>query len=154
MLAMCLRETFGALHRDWETGLLATDISERALSAARYGTYPSERMQDLPAPLREKYFRPQGPDWEAVPELKSLITFRRFNLINPAYPFKRAFDAIFCRNVLIYFDAPTKADVVAKMAGFLRPGGYLYLGHSETLGRETEHYRYVRPAIYRRKENP
>jgi chemotaxis protein methyltransferase CheR len=154
MLAMCLREAFGAAQRDWEAALLATDISERALAVARTGIYPADRMQDLPAPLREKYFVPKGPDFEAAPELKALITFRRFNLINPEYPFKRAFDAIFCRNVLIYFDGPTKAEVVGKMAKFLRPGAYLYLGHSETLGRETEHYRYVQPAVYRRKEGP
>jgi chemotaxis protein methyltransferase CheR len=152
MLAMCMREVFGAAHRDWDTALLATDISERALAVARTGTYAPDRMQDLPAPLREKYFRPKGPDFEAVPELKSMITYRRLNLMNPSFPFKRVFDAIFCRNVLIYFDAPTKNEVVAKMAKFLRPGAYLYLGHSETLGRETEHYRYVRPAVYRRKE--
>lgn len=151
MLAMCLKETFGAAHRDWDVGLLATDISERALAVARVGVYPADRMAELPAALREKYFRPKGPDFEASPELKRLITFRRFNLINPSYPFRRAFDAIFCRNVLIYFDNPTKAEVVASMAKFLRPGAYLYLGHSETLGRETEHYRYVRPAVYVRK---
>jgi chemotaxis protein methyltransferase CheR len=152
MLAMCMREVFGAAHRDWDTALLATDISERALAVARTGTYAPDRMQDLPAPLREKYFRPHGPDFEAVPELKSMITYRRLNLMNPSYPFKREFDAIFCRNVLIYFDSPTKNEVVAKMAKFLRPGAYLYIGHSETLGRETEHYRYVSPAVYRRKE--
>jgi chemotaxis protein methyltransferase CheR len=154
MLAICLREVFGAAHRDWEVGLLATDISERALATARLGAYPADRMEGLPSHLREKYFRPRGAGFEAVPDLKALITFRRFNLINPGYPFKRAFDAIFCRNVLIYFDPPTKEKVVASMARFLRPGGYLYLGHSETLGRETEHYRYVRPAVYRRKEGP
>jgi len=153
MLAMCLREVFGAAHRDWDTALLATDISERALAVARNGVYPADRMQELPAPLRERYFQPRGQDFEVVPEIKSLITYRRFNLINPGYPFKRAFDAIFCRNVLIYFDVPTKVEVVAKMAKFLRPGAYLYLGHSETLGRESEHYRYVRPAVYRRKED-
>ncbi len=152
MLAICMQEVFGVMHRDWECGLLATDISERALAVARAGVYPSDRIGGLPADLRERYFRPRGPDFEASQELRRNITFRRFNLINPSYPFKRAFDAIFCRNVLIYFDPPTKAAVVASMAAFLRPGSFLYIGHSETLGRETEHYRYVQPAVYVRKE--
>ncbi len=152
MLAMCLHEAFGSSHGIWEAALLATDISERALSVARNGIYPIDRMQELPPDMRDTYFRPRGEDFEVVPALKSLVTLRRFNLINPTYPFRRPFHAIFCRNVLIYFDGPTKAQVVASMARYLVPGGYLYLGHSETLGRETEHYTYSRPAVYRRKE--
>ncbi len=154
MLAMIMREFFGADFKNWDLGLLATDISEKALEVAEAGIYSAERLADLPAPLREKYFIPfntKGPDFVAIPELKRDITYRRFNLINPKYPFKKQFDVIFCRNVLIYFDNPTKDGVVNSMAQFLVPGGHLFIGHSETLGRETAYYTYLRPAAYKRK---
>lgn len=151
MLGMIMREFFGPDFPNWDLGLLATDISEKALTVAKAGTYSRERMQDLPEPLREKYFRPSGRDFEAIAALKGDITYRRLNLINPEYPFRKSFEAIFCRNVMIYFDGPTKDAVVARMARHLVPGGYLFIGHSESLGRQTEHYEYVRPAVYRRK---
>ena len=151
MLAMIMREYFGQDFKNWDLGLLATDISEKALAVAKDGIYSAERMAELPAALRDKYFRPHGQDFEAAPALKQDITYRRLNLINPEYPFKKDFEVIFCRNVMIYFDAPTKEAVVARMASHLVPGGHLYIGHSESLGRQTEHYQYVRPAMYRRR---
>lgn len=151
MLAMLMREFFGQDHKNWDLGLLATDISEKALDVAKDGVYSAERTAELPVHLRDKYFRPKGPDFEAGPQLKSDLTFRRLNLINPEYPFKKSFEVIFCRNVMIYFDTPTKEAVVARMARHLVPGGHLYIGHSETLGRQTEHYDYLRPAMYRRR---
>ena len=151
MLAMIMREFFGSDFKNWDLGLLATDISEQALSVARTGTYSSERIADLPNSLRDKYFRSRGHDFEVIQDLKQDITYRRLNLINPDYPFKKPFETIFCRNVMIYFDVPTKDSVVAKMAQHLVPGGHLYIGHSESLGRQTEHYEYVCPAMYRRK---
>jgi chemotaxis protein methyltransferase CheR len=151
MLAMIMREFFGPDFKNWDVGLLATDISEKALAVAKAGIYSADRMKDLPANLRDKYFRPRGPDFEVIATLKQDITYRRLNLINPEYPFKKRFEVIFCRNVMIYFDMPTKEAVVAKMAHHLFPGGHLFIGHSESLGRQTEHYEYVRPALYRRK---
>jgi chemotaxis protein methyltransferase CheR len=151
MLAMLMREFFGQDFKNWDLGLLATDISEKALAVAKDGVYSAERMRDLPVPLKERYFRPHGSDFEAIPSLKQDLTYRRLNLINPEYPFKKMFEVIFCRNVMIYFDTPTKEAVVARMARHLVPGGHLFIGHAETLGRETEHYEYVRPALYRRK---
>jgi chemotaxis protein methyltransferase CheR len=154
MLAMIMREFFGADFGNWDLGLLATDISEKALAVAQAGIYSAERMQELPKPLRDKYFQPRGQDYEVIPRLRQDITYRRLNLINPQYPFKRQFEVIFCRNVLIYFDNPTKNGVVNSMAKYLVPGGHLFLGHSETLGRETEFYSYLRPAAYKRKAVP
>ncbi|HKP96753.1 MAG TPA: CheR family methyltransferase [Fibrobacteria bacterium] len=151
MLAMMMREAMGSDFRHWEMGLLATDISARALAVARRGLYSPERMADLPGELRKKYFHPRGPDFEAANFLREDITYRRLNLINPEYPFKRRFACIFCRNVMIYFDQPTKEAVVARMARHLEPGGYLFIGHSESLGRQTPDYDYVRPAVYRRR---
>lgn len=151
MLAMIMREFFGQDFKNWDLGLLATDISEKALAVAKDGIYSAERMKDLPNLLREKYFRSRGQDFEVIPALKQDVTYRRLNLINPEYPFKKPFEAVFCRNVMIYFDAATKDAVVAKIAQHLVPGGHLFIGHSESLGRQTPHYDYLRPAAYKRK---
>lgn len=151
MLAMLMREYFGPDFATWDLGLLATDISERALEVARAGIYSEERVRDLPRALRDRWLTPRGEDFEISPVIRPDVTYRRLNLINPQYPFKRKFDVIFCRNVMIYFDTPTKTAVVERMAQHLAPGGHLYIGHSETLGRETAHFQYLRPAAYRRK---
>jgi chemotaxis protein methyltransferase CheR len=152
MLAMLMREHFGPAFKDWELGVLATDISEKALEGARKGIYAPDRAAGIPPELLRKYFlaRPDG-SVEASAAIKSDITYRRFNLINASYPFKHPFDIVFCRNVMIYFDNPTKDAVVANIAKSMRPGGYLFIGHSETLGRSTPDFEYVQPAVYRRK---
>jgi chemotaxis protein methyltransferase CheR len=108
----------------------------------------------VPAPLRQQYFvKRNGSDgkveYEVSAALKKIITFRRLNLKEP-YPFKGPFDYIFCRNVMIYFDKQTQESLVQKMSGYLAPGGYLFVGHSESLTGLTHPLRYVRPAVYRK----
>lgn len=85
------------------------------------------------------------------PQIKKEVTFRRFNLMNQSYPFKKTFQAIFCRNVMIYFDRQTRENLVHKFFEHTEPGGYLFIGHSETLGREQQLYDYIMPATYRRR---
>jgi chemotaxis protein methyltransferase CheR len=153
MLAMLIREHLGPMQGQWEAGLLATDISARALETAAAGIYSEERVADIPPALLKKYFvRLENGDYSATPALKRDITYRRFNLINPEFPFRKPFDSVFCRNVMIYFDNPTKDALVRKIARFTVPGGYLFIGHAETLGRDTGPWQYVRPAVYRRRE--
>jgi chemotaxis protein methyltransferase CheR len=150
-LAMLQRKYWGSEYGKWDAGLLATDISEKSLATALVGRYPDEEVQAMPRELREPYMRklPSG-EWEVIAELKRDVTYRKFNLHNPEYAFRRKFDVIFCRNVLIYFDAPTKRDVVLKLAQVLEPRGYLFVGLAESLGREIGSLRSLRAGIYQK----
>ena len=107
----------------------------------------------LPENLRKKYFTAAGPNEMAViDKVKREATFRRFNLMNTSFPFKKPFQMIFCRNVMIYFDQPTREALVNRYHQFTEPGGYLFIGHSETLGRSQTLYRYLKPALYQKGE--
>ncbi len=152
MLLMLMHEFFGSNYSQWDAGILATDISHRALSLARAGNYPQERIADVPEPLRNKYFRRQ-PDgsYSINDRIKKEATFRRFNLMNERFPFKKPFHIIFCRNVMIYFDQTTRETLIGKFHQFTEPGGYLCIGHSETIGRSQSLYKYLMPATYQRE---
>ncbi|WP_233189322.1 CheR family methyltransferase [Geothermobacter hydrogeniphilus] len=153
MLLMLIREVLGSDHRRWDAGILATDISDRVLAVARQGLYPEEKLSNMPAELKRKYFR-QQPDgrWQVDESLRREATFRRFNLMNKTFPFKKPFQIIFCRNVMIYFDQPTRDTLVKKFHRLTEPDGYLFIGHSETLGRSQNLYRYLLPAAYQKME--
>ncbi len=152
-LAMCVLSQLPETLK-WDFRILATDISTRALEAASTGIYSEEKVQKIPPTLRQLHFRKISasngrPDYEVGPSLKRIITFCRLNLKDP-YPFKGPFDFIFCRNVMIYFDKKTQEELVNKMAGFLAPGGYMFVGHSESLTGLAHKLTYVRPAVYRK----
>jgi chemotaxis protein methyltransferase CheR len=114
--------------------VLATDVSAKALAFARAGRYPADRLAALPEPWRRKYVQ-VGSDGAGTMSatIKSDVTFRRLNLLNEPWRFRREFDVIFCRNVLIYFDPPVKDQVVSGLVRWLAPGGTLYVGHAEAL---------------------
>jgi len=135
--------------------VLATDISTRALDHARQGCFAPDRLASLPEAWTRSYLlkvRGEREGWQQVrPEIASLIEFRRMNLIEP-FRHGRSFDVIFCRNVMIYFDRPTQQDLVNRLAGCLHPGGYLLVGHSESLSGIEHPLEYVCPAVYRRRE--
>ncbi len=152
-LLMLMMEYLGNDYSAWDAGILATDISDRALTSARRGVYATDRVMQLPETLRKKYFTPAGPNEMAVVDkVKREATFRRFNLMNTSFPFKKPFQMIFCRNVMIYFDQPTREALVSRYHQFTEPGGYLFIGHSETLGRSQTLYRYLKPALYQKGE--
>ncbi len=131
--------------------ILATDISVTALEAAIQGEYTDERVRLVPLPLKQKYFTNLGTDrWSISPVLRKMILFKRLNFMDTSFPFRNLFHIIFCRNVMIYFDRQTKNDLVQRMTRHLMPGHYFFIGHSETLGRETFDLRYIRPSVYRR----
>ena len=131
--------------------ILATDISVTALEHAAAGEYNDERVRLIPQILKKKYLEPVGPDrWLVSGALKKLILFKRLNFMTQTFPFKHQFHGIFCRNVMIYFDRATKNALVQKLSRQLEPGRYLFIGHSETLGKETFGLDYVQPSIYRR----
>ena len=151
MLAMLMMEFLGAHYTNWNAGILGTDISERALTTATKGRYPVDEFDKLPVHLRNRWFKKAGTgELEANAQLKKEVTYRRFNLINKVYPFKKPFDVIFCRNVMIYFDNPTKEHVVSRLYDCLVPGGYLFLGHSESITRGNNRFNYILPAVYRK----
>jgi len=152
LLAMILRESLGQEFHQWDTGVLATDISGTALKTAMEGVYSADKVSRVPQNYKLKYFTKQSNNMYAVSsDIKRMVTFRRFNLINKVFPFKKRFDIIFCRNVMIYFDQETRNSLVDKLYDFTTVGGYLFVGHSETLDRRATDYTYVKPAIYRKE---
>lgn len=151
LLMMLIKEVLGARYSGWDAGLLATDISEKVLTIARAGIYSEDRMELLPPFLKHKYFKKlKSGQWEVIDEIKREIVYRRFNLMNKDFPFKKKFHIIFCRNVMIYFDQKTRDELVSRFADFLEDDGYLFIGHSETLGRDQTVFRYLKPALYKK----
>ncbi len=150
-LMMLMMEHFGSALNQWNPMLLATDISATALKTAMAGVYPTDKVEQLPVALRNKYFQKQ-PDGTMVVKdvVRKRIFFRRHNLMDATFPFKKQFDTVFCRNVMIYFDRETRNTLVAKYYKHTAEGGYLFIGHSETLGRDDSQYKYVMPAVYRK----
>lgn len=137
-----------------ELKILATDISTNVLSRAGAGIYPAHRVGTVPPEFRNRYLRTvdsdDGPAVAVSDEIRSAITFSRFNLIRPSYPFRNGFHVIFCRNVMIYFDRPTTQSVVQRLAQHLLPGGVLMIGHSESLTGVEHPLEYAEPTVYRR----
>ena len=147
-LAMVLAEYFGKESRKWDIGILGTDISISALKEASQGVYHKNQVGRIPKVFK-KYFKKKDPDHYAVDEnIKRMVIFKRLNLMRENYPFKGKFHIIFCRNVMIYFDKKTKQDLTAKFYRYMHNGGYLFIGHSETLGREVGGFKYVQPTVY------
>jgi chemotaxis protein methyltransferase CheR len=135
-LAMILSE-FRENHRGFDFSILGTDISTRVLDKAREGIYEEDEVQPIAPPLRKKYLL-RGKDENRglvriAPEVRSLVRFQRVNLLDRNYGIREAMDTIFCRNVIIYFDRSTQERVMNSLIANLRPGGYLFMGHSETL---------------------
>lgn len=150
-LAMLIGDFFALKEQRWDTTLLATDISEAALAAARRGIYERQTVQQLPERWQKLYFhRLDGEHVQVTPALQREIVFRQFNLITPRFPFKRRFHVIFCRNVMIYFDKQTRRALVDQFYRALEPGGYLFIGHSEVLDRQEMPLQYLRPSVYRK----
>lgn len=133
--------------------ILGTDISTQVLATARAAIYPASFIEPVPAAMQQRYvMRARSASQETVrivPELRRKTAFEHLNLMDERYPFDRDVDVIFCRNVLIYFDRPTQAAVLSRLTSHLRPGGYLLLGHSESMaGAGVPGLRSVAPTIY------
>lgn len=141
-------------HHGIDFKLLATDLSTRMLSRARIGLYDIHRVGTVPAELRNKYFHKVVEDGQSmlqiIPELRKHITFSHFNLMTPTFPFKQGFHVVFCRNVMIYFDRPTQEGLIGRIATHMLPGGYLMIGHSESLNGIKHPLAYVEPTVYRK----
>lgn len=151
-IAMAAAETL-ANSRGWDFKILATDIDSEILHIAEDGFYSSERLAGISEERRRRWFirddRHHDGEWQVGPELKSLITFKPLNLMNN-WPMRGPFDIIFCRNVMIYFDQPTRDRLLMRYAGLLADGGYLCLGHSESIHGQHRHFKLVGRTIYRK----
>lgn len=150
-LAMLIREYLGTDYRSWKAGLLATDISEKALNTARIACYPESAVNKLPATLSRKYFTQTEQGCFVNQDVKDDVTYRKLNLVKK-FCFRKPLHIVFCRNVMIYFDQPTKDKLIRQIYDWMVPGGYFFVGHSETIPRDNCPFKYIMPAVYR-KEN-
>lgn len=150
-IAMVLMDFFGLEHGSWDTKVLATDISTKVLQHAAAGVYDKEQLENLPQQWRRRFFRdiPGEGKCRVTDELKAEVLFRQFNLMNP-FPFRRKMHVIFLRNVMIYFDKQTKNELVRKLYDLLEPGGYLFIGTTETLDRTCAPFQMIKPSIFRK----
>ncbi|MBN1470362.1 MAG: protein-glutamate O-methyltransferase CheR [Syntrophaceae bacterium] len=151
-IAIVLNESVSdIMHQDVK--ILATDISDRMMERARQGLYDEESLKEISSHLKLKYFHKtvvgSGHKYKVIPRLQSMISFAKLNLMEN-WPMRGPFDVIFCRNVMIYFDRPTQENLVQRFWHILREGGYLLVGHSESLSFLAHEYRYLMPAVYQK----
>lgn len=153
--AMLIDQYFGADKGKWDTRILATDISQNVIGKAKTGIYTEDGMKGLSNDWKSRYFNNLGNGkYEICQGIKDEVIFKTFNLMDPM-PDKyksKPFDLIFCRNVMIYFDQPTKEALVERFYDVIKPGGYFYIGHAESVNRSATRFDYIKPAIYRRQE--
>lgn len=151
-LAMIVDEFFGKEKMWWDAKILATDISTNVLDTAVKGIYSNEGINPLPSSWKLNYFNKYDNENSIIKDnIRNEVIYRKFNLMDKIFPFKRKFHVIFCRNVMIYFDPKTKAELVDKFYDMTEYGGYLFIGHSESLNREKTKYKYIMPAVYRKE---
>ncbi|HLK90457.1 MAG TPA: protein-glutamate O-methyltransferase CheR [Polyangia bacterium] len=139
----------------WQVQILGTDLSSRVLDRARQGIFAADRTAVIPRPLLERFMLrgvgSQEGNVKVAPVLEAAVTFRRLNLNQQPYALSGSFDAVFCRNVFIYFDRPTRDRIVEQMLEHLRPGGCFFVGHSESLG-GVAGLETLMPTVYRKPE--
>lgn len=146
-ITMFLFDYLGPQASQWDTRLLATDISNRAMTAAKKGVY--ELPDTIPPEWKKKYFVPQpGGQYQVAPKVRDNVIYQPFNLMDPI-KFRRKFDVIFCRNVMIYFDQPTKDALVRRFYDATVPGGYLLISKSENLSANMP-YRRLAPSTFQK----
>jgi chemotaxis protein methyltransferase CheR len=149
-LALYLAEHFPP--QQWGWSVMGTDISTRALETARRAIYPADRLEPVPPDWLRRHFQRGAGEWEGhfrvKPALQERVRFQHLNLLG-SYPFQDRFEAILCRNVMIYFDRPTQQELVNRLARHLVPGGYLLIGHSESLNGFDIPFHCLRPSVYR-----
>jgi chemotaxis protein methyltransferase CheR len=141
-------------HRDVRATILATDICTEVLETAIEGIYPEAMMTPVPEPLYRRYVLRDRDSKRGlariVPELRARVQFAHLNLMDASYPVDTDIDVVFCRNILIYFDKPTQYAVLKRLCSHIRPGGYLFMGHSETLAGFELPLTLAGPTVFRR----
>ena len=149
-MAMVLRDVTSGYRLDLR--ILATDLSTRILATSKAGKYDAKKAESIPGQYRDRYFEKEGYGAGAVYSakeiLRSLITFKRLNLSVVPFPMKGPMDFIFCRNVMIYFDNRVRMNLLNEFHRLLKPGGYLCVGHAESLTGMLGGFKAIRPAVY------
>ena len=148
-MAMVIDEYFGERKKEWDTTILATDIDTDALRSGKRAVYTPDMLNTCPQNYVDEYFEPL-PDgtYKVIDRIRDQVVFRRFNLMDKI-TYKKPFDLICCRNVMIYFDTETKDALVERFYECTKPGGFLFVGHAENVSRSTR-YNYVKPAVFRK----
>ncbi|MGO9546158.1 MAG: CheR family methyltransferase [Rhodomicrobium sp.] len=154
-IAMCAMAAQQQVCSDRDLRILATDLDTSMLQKAKAGLYEQAALDDVPPRLRERYFEPYSRQGKAdevavAKPVQSLVTFRQLNLLGP-WPMTGRFDAVFCRNVMIYFDAKTKDMLIERFHAILKDGGWLYVGHSESLLEHQSRFQLCGRTLYRKK---
>lgn len=151
-IAIAVSEAINGMKK-WRFKILATDLSTKVLEKASAGIYEKEKVGKVPHELKRRYFQKGDNRWEGYFRLKKQITekisFKRLNFME-AFCFKEPFEIIFCRNVMIYFDNPTKEALVGKLYRNLSDGGYLLIGHAESLTGIKHQLKYIQPSVYKK----
>ena len=148
---MFMTDYFKNCSSQWNTELLATDISTTVLKKAMRGIYTNNQIKPIDEAWKKNYFKKYDNNSVIVrDEIKKNITYRKFNLMETNFPFKKKFQVIFCRNVMIYFDNNTRNELVKRFYDASEKGAYLFIGHSESLNNTATKYEYVMPAVYRK----
>lgn len=130
--------------------ILGTDISRDVIQVAKKGVYKAKRLSDVTLKIKNKYFRKiEGGNFQITRDVRNMITYGRLNL-KKKWPLDGPFHVIMCRNVMIYFNRPTQQELVSRFRDILEPGGYLFLGHSESVASADKGFKNPRPAVYRK----
>ena len=149
-IAMTLKDYFSLEHSQWDTKILATDLSTTVLEHAIKGVYLKEQISPLPERWQRAYFKTLDTEHCMVKDiLKKEVIFRQFNLMND-FPFKKKFHIVFLRNVMIYFEDDVKYKLIQKVYDYMEPGGYLFIGTTEALDRTKTKFQFIQPSIYRK----
>lgn len=151
-IAMTINEYFGSRISEWDAKILATDLDTEVLRTAKAGIYSKDMLKGLPERWINKYFvRLSGDQYQVVDKIRNEVVFKKFNLMDKIV-YTRPYDLISCRNVMIYFDAETKNDLIKRFYNCTKEGGYLFIGHAENAPKDTG-YKYIKPAVYRKPLN-
>jgi chemotaxis protein methyltransferase CheR len=149
-IAMVLMDFFGYAHAQWDTKVLATDISTKMLTHAVKGVYSNDQLINLPDTWKSRYFKPVGEtQCMATDTLKNQVIYRYLNLMNPL-PFRKKLHMVFLRNVMIYFEDKTKIDLLQRIYESMEPGAYLFIGATEVIDKSQTKLQYIKPSIYRK----
>jgi len=145
------------LENGWQIqDILATDISTEALEMGEKGVYPMERAKNVPPHILKKYFKKGHGNWEGYirvrKNLRRMVKFKRINLLYDVLPLEN-YDAIFCRNVFIYFDNVTKEGVISRLYDSIKNSGYFIIGGAESLNNLNHPFKYIKPSIYKKELN-
>ncbi|MBF0193090.1 MAG: methyltransferase [Magnetococcales bacterium] len=141
---------------NFKAKILATDISNKALRKAQNAVYKMQKVEELPLQIKKKYLLKSKDSRKNIvridPDLRSMVSFRQLNLMDEKFGLREAFDVIFCRNVIHYFDNSTKEQIINKFYNHINPGGFLFIGNSETLDNINTPFQKITPTIYHMPE--